>query len=151
VALTDCVCMHGHGVQDANNFACVPCPRGTYKEDRDRQACAACPANTDTLQVGAFEAQECVSRAGYRMVYDAGGLGTASACPGGTYSDHVHGRKRCVVCGMREGEVQEYTWRLRMSRVWRRQVPHNYRSYSTRRLCELRCGYILFGGRCFFS
>jgi len=90
VALADCVCMHGHGVQDPNNFACVPCPRGTFKEDLDRQACAPCPANTDTLQVGAFDAQECVSRAGYFMVYDAGGLATASACPGGTYSDHMN-------------------------------------------------------------
>ena len=90
VALADCVCMHGHGVQDPNNFACVPCPRGTYKEGFDRHACAACPVNTDTLQVGAFDAQECVSRAGYFMAYDAGGLGTASACRGGTYSDHMN-------------------------------------------------------------
>jgi hypothetical protein len=90
VALADCVCMHGHGVQDPNNFACVPCPRGTYKEGMDRQACAACPANTDTLQVGAFDAHECVSRAGYFMVYDAEGVGTASVCQSGTYSDHMN-------------------------------------------------------------
>lgn len=90
VALEACVCIHGHGVPNPNSFACVPCPRGTYKEGLDKQACAACPANTDTLQVGAFDAQECVSRAGYRMVYDAEGMGTASACPGGTYSDHMN-------------------------------------------------------------
>lgn len=90
VALTDCVCLHGHGVADPNNFACMPCPRGTYKEGTDRQACAACPAGTSTGEVGAFEARECVSRAGYFMVFDAGGLGTAHACASGTYSDHLN-------------------------------------------------------------
>lgn len=90
VALTDCVCLHGHGVADPNNFACMPCPHGTYKEGTDRQACAACPAGTSTGEVGAFEARECVSRAGYFMVFDAGGLGTAHACASGTYSDHLN-------------------------------------------------------------
>jgi hypothetical protein len=90
VALTDCVCLHGHGVADPNNFACMPCPRGTYKESTDRQACAACPAGTSTGEVGAFEARECVSRAGYYMVFGLGGLGTAHACANGTYSDYLN-------------------------------------------------------------
>ena len=90
VALTDCVCLHGHGVADPNNFACMPCPRGTYKEGTDRQACAACPAGMSTSEVGAFEQRECVSRAGYFMVFDAGGLGTAHACANGTYSDYMN-------------------------------------------------------------
>lgn len=90
VALTDCVCLHGHGVADPNNFACMPCPRGTYKEGTDRQACAACPAGTSTSEVGAFEARECVSRAGYFMVFGSGGLGTAYACANGTYSDYMN-------------------------------------------------------------
>ena len=90
VALTDCVCLHGHGVADPNNFACMPCPRGTYKEGMDRQACAACPAGTSTGEVGAFEARECVSRAGYYMVFGLGGLGTAHACANGTYSDYLN-------------------------------------------------------------
>ena len=90
VALTDCVCLHGHGVADPNNFACMPCPRGTYKEGTDRQACAACPAGMSTSEVGAFEQRECVSRAGYYMVFDAGGLGTAHACGNGTYSDYMN-------------------------------------------------------------
>ena len=29
-ALGDCLCIHGHGVLEPSDFACVPCPRGTY-------------------------------------------------------------------------------------------------------------------------
>jgi hypothetical protein len=61
----------------------------------------------------------------------------------------VHGSKRRELHGLREGEVQDYHWRRSMCRVWRRQVPRNYRSYSSKRLCVLQCGYVLFGGRCF--
>ncbi len=70
-------------------FACLPCPHSTFKEEANRQPCTACPAGTNTMFFGSFDAQECVSRAGYFMVFDTGGLGAAFACPGGTYSDHV--------------------------------------------------------------
>jgi len=37
VALAACVCIHGHGVLYQSDFACLPCPHGTYKEETDRQ------------------------------------------------------------------------------------------------------------------
>jgi hypothetical protein len=82
-ALEACPCIHGHGVLEPSGFACVPCPRGTYKEGSDKDVCTACPAHTSTQEVGAFDAQECVPRAGYYAVGS-----TAAACAPGTYADH---------------------------------------------------------------
>jgi hypothetical protein len=85
VALAACVCIHGHGVRSESDFACLPCPHGTFKEDTDRQPCTACPAGTSTLEFASFDEQECVSRAGYFM-----SGASALACANGTYSDHLN-------------------------------------------------------------
>ena len=61
----------------------------------------------------------------------------------------VHGRKRCVVSGMHSREVQDCHGRLFVRRVRRRKVPHNYGSYSSKRLSELRRWQILYGYRGF--
>jgi hypothetical protein len=60
VSMEAWVCIHGHGVLALNDLACLPCPRWTYKDGTDRLDCVGCPVNTDTMQVGTFDVQECV-------------------------------------------------------------------------------------------
>jgi hypothetical protein len=84
-------------VRSENDFACLPCSHGTYKEETDRQPCTACPAGTNTMEFGSFDEQEYVSCAGYYMVFDMISLGAAFACAIGTYSDHLN-MNACEPC-----------------------------------------------------
>lgn len=76
------------------SYACIPCSQGTFKNFIGNESCVDCPDNSYTLQIGAFDVNDCVCNPGFSNVPNTD---ICQECePGFFKSDY--GDVNCIPC-----------------------------------------------------